>query len=128
MLVSELKINDEYDTVKPTSTLVEAAKKVLGINRGVLVVVDDKDQPLGTLSDSHILMALVESLDCRYETCESHMNPNILSIKLSDNIKQVSEKMKISKPDAVVVVDDSNTFRGYFSPNDYREALLSLSS
>ena len=127
MLVSELKINDEYDTVKPTSTLVEGAKKVLGINRGVLVVVDDKGQ-LGTLSDSHILMALAKSLDCRNETCESHMNSNILSIKLSDNIKQISEKMKISKPDAVVVVDDSNTFRGYFSPNDYREALLSLSS
>ena len=126
MQVSALQIDDEHDTVSPKSTLVEASQKVLELARGVLVVVDE-GKPLGILSDSHILSALSQSLDCRNEICENHMDRNILSVNLNDNLKDVSEMMRVKKPTAVIVVNDLSLFQGYFSPNDYRDALSSLS-
>tara|TARA_R100001163_G_scaffold38285_1_gene29200 strand:+ start:75 stop:458 length:384 start_codon:yes stop_codon:yes gene_type:complete len=127
MQVSQLEIKDEHDTVLPDATLVDASKKILQLARGVLVVVDE-GKPLGTLSDSHILTALSKSLDCRKEACKDHMDTNILSVNLTDNVKDILVLMKMKKPTAVVVVDESQQFIGYFSPNDYREALSSLSS
>lgn len=127
MQVSQLEIKDEHDTILPDATLVDASKKILKLARGVLVVVDE-GKPLGTLSDSHILTALSKSLDCRKEACKDHMDTNILSVNLTDNVKDILVLMKMKKPTAVVVVDESQQFIGYFSPNDYREALSSLSS
>ena len=120
MQVSQLEIKDEHDTVLPDATLVDASKKILQLARGVLVVVDE-GKPLGTLSDSHILTALSKSLDCRKEACKNHMDTNILSVNLTDNVKDILVLMKMKKPTAVVVVDESQQFIGYFSPNDYRE-------
>ena len=114
MQVSALQIDDEHDTVSPKSTLVEASQKVLELARGILVVVDE-GKPLGILSDSHILSALSQSLDCRNEICENHMDRNILSVNLNDNLKDVTEMMRVKKPTAVIVVNDSSLFQGYFS-------------
>ena len=109
MQVSALQIDDEHDTVSPESTLVEASQKVLELARGILVVVDE-GKPLGILSDSHILSALSQSLDCRNEICENHMDRNILSVNLNDNLKDVTEMMREKKPTAVIVVNDSSLF------------------
>jgi hypothetical protein len=47
-----------------------------------------------------------------------------LSDSIADVIKSVNERM----PQAVVAVDDSGAFEGYFSPDDYRQAQSILSA
>ena len=127
MQISELQIDDEHDTISANDPLALAAKKILGLARGVLVVVQD-GKPLGTMSDSHLLLALYSNIDCRDEICKNHMDSNFLAVNLTDTIEEVSKAMKHKKPSAVVVVDESGMLSGYFSPNDYRELLSSLSS
>lgn len=127
MRVSDLEINDEHKIVSPEITLDKAAKEILELGRGVLVVLENR-RPLGILTDSHILLALSESLDCRNEICHNHLDSNFITVKLEDDVKNLSlgAKMRSQKPSSIMVVDDSDNFVGYFSPNDYREALSSL--
>ena len=125
MQVSDLQINDEHKTISPDTTLDVAAKEILELGRGVLVVLEN-GSPLGILTDSHILLALSKSLDCRNETCRNHLDSNFISVSPTNNVKSISLEMRSKKPSSVMVVDDSDTFIGYFSPNDYREALSSL--
>tara|TARA_R110000824_G_scaffold32399_2_gene104641 strand:+ start:261 stop:641 length:381 start_codon:yes stop_codon:yes gene_type:complete len=126
MQVSELEINDEHDVISKESPLSLAAEKILKLARGVLVVIDEENKPLGILSDSHLLSALANEVDAT-EICGEHVDINILCVKLSDNIKDIMD-MRNRKPSAIIVIDEEGLFSGYVSPNDYREALSVIHS
>ncbi|RUA04977.1 MAG: hypothetical protein DSY88_02050 [Candidatus Poseidoniales archaeon] len=49
-----------------------------------------------------------------------------MEVGLDDDIDAMIEKMNARQPHAVVAVDLNGEFSGYFSPNDYREALARL--
>jgi|8_EtaG_2_1085327.scaffolds.fasta_scaffold01893_5 predicted transcriptional regulator len=127
MRISDLNITDEYDTISKHATLSEAAKKILALERGVLVVVDDK-LPMGIVTDSHMLVAMSNDLDCRVEKCEDHLDSNILSVNYNSTVKEAALMMNVKKPIAVTVVDDNLKLVGYFSPNDYRDAIASYNA
>ena len=123
MKVSELVLNDEHDTISPDTSLVEATKKLLSLPRGVLIIVDNGNIPKGVLADAQILRAVAEGLDCNTENCGQHMNTDIMSVGLDTEVSEIVAEMNARKPHAVVAVDSEGSFAGYFSPNDYREAL-----
>ena len=125
MKVSELVLTDEHDTILPDTSLVEATKKLLSLPRGVLIVLGKDKTPKGVLADAQILRAVSEGLDCHKETCASHMNTDIMSVSLDTEVSEIVAEMNARKPHAVVAVDGDGGFAGYFSPNDYREALSS---
>tara|TARA_Y100000588_G_C14182642_1_gene894356 strand:- start:980 stop:1357 length:378 start_codon:yes stop_codon:yes gene_type:complete len=123
MKVSELVLNDEHDTTSPDTSLVEATKKLLSLPRGVLIILGDDKKPKGVLADAQILRAVSEGLDCHSETCGGHMNTDIMEVSLDTEVSDIVNEMNARKPHAVVAVDGDGGFAGYFSPNDYREAL-----
>ncbi|RAH16605.1 MAG: hypothetical protein CMB56_000750 [Methanobacteriota archaeon] len=125
MKVSELVLTDEHDTISPDTSLVEATKKLLSLPRGVLIILDSDNSPKGVLADAQILRAVSEGLDCHSETCANHMNTDIMSVGLNTEVSEIVSEMNARKPHAVVAIDDDGCFAGYFSPNDYREALSS---
>ncbi|HJM45262.1 MAG TPA: CBS domain-containing protein [Candidatus Poseidoniaceae archaeon] len=125
MKVSELVLTDEHDTISPDTSLVEATKKLLSLPRGVLIILGKDKTPKGVLADAQILRAVSEGKDCHKETCASHMNTDIMAVGLDTDVSEIVAEMNARKPHAVVAVDDDGGFAGYFSPNDYREALSS---
>ena len=50
------------------------------------------------------------------------MEMDVLKVALSDSIADVIKSVNERMPQAVVAVDDSGAFEGYFSPDDYRQA------
>jgi len=86
-------------------------------------VLAEENSPKGVISDAHILQAVADGMDCGTETCSSHMDTDIMHVNLDDEINSLVDQMTKRRPNAVVAVDESGTFVGYFSPNDYREAL-----
>ena len=123
MKVSELVLTDEHDTTSPETSLVEATKKLLSLPRGVLIILGDNGKPKGVLADAQILRAVSKGLDCHNETCGGHMNTDIMEVNLDTDVSEIVAEMNARKPHAVVAIDSEGSFAGYFSPNDYREAL-----
>ena len=126
MRISELDIKDEHDSISQESTLTEAAKKVLNLKSGVLVILDG-ETPVGILTDYHLLLSMSKGLNCAEEKCLNHMDSNILSVTSDSKVKDVMLDMHTKKPVAVVVVDEGK-LSGYFSPQDYRTAISSITS
>ena len=126
MRIAELDISDEHETLSIDSTLEEAARILLQMNRGVLILLDSTKIPKGILTDSHLLKSMANGLNPKDEKSSKHMDSNILLVNLDYFVSDIIEDMKLKKPSAVVVVNSNAELQGYFSPQDYSEALTRM--
>ncbi len=120
--ISDLVLSDEHDTIEMSDNLVAAANKLLALPRGVLVVLDGT-KAKGVLTSVQLLRALATGNDMNSEECSSHMDMDMMAVNLTDKLEDLKSELAARRPHAIVAVDDDGNFSGYFSPNDYREAL-----
>jgi predicted transcriptional regulator len=128
ILVSDLVLTDEHETVGLDESISSAAEKLLDLGRGVLVVVGEGNKVKGIVTPNQVLAAVAAGADTSAETCGDHMDADVMEVGLDDNVDDIIETMNERKPHAVVAVDANGEFAGYFSPNDYREALARIES
>jgi predicted transcriptional regulator len=120
--VGDLKLDDEHSTIGLDDTLQEGAKRLITVQNGILVVLDDDQQVKGVLGTKQFLKAFADGKDSKNELCKDHMEMDFLLVHISEKLDAVLEKIKNRQPQAVVAVDDDYTFVGYLSTNDYQEA------
>ncbi len=120
--ISDLDLSDEHDTIDLSASIVDAATKLLALPRGVLVVIED-NKAKGVLTSVQLLRALATGGDMNSETCGLYMDMDFMEVQLGDLLEDLKPKLAERKPHAIIPVDEDGNFAGYFSPNDYREAL-----
>ena len=121
-IVGDLKLDDEHSTIGLEDTLQEGAKRLLTIQNGILVVLDDDNKVKGVLGTKQFLKAFSEGKDASKEQCKEYMEMDFLLVNVKEKLAKVLEKIRQRQPQAVVAVDDNEEFVGYFSPGDYQEA------
>jgi len=121
--VADLTLDDEHMTVGVSDTLQEAAKRLLTISGGIVVVLDDDQRVKGVLGQRQLIKALSEGVEAASAQCHEHMEMDFMQVELKDSIKGVLADIKTRSPQAVVAVDENQEFVGYFSPGDYQEAV-----
>ena len=121
--VADLTLDDEHMTVGLDDTLQEAAKRLLTISGGIVVVLDDDQQVKGVLGQRQLIKALSQGVDASTDQCHQHMEMDFMQVSLSDGLKNVLAEIQQRSPQAVVAVDENSEFVGYFSPGDYQEAV-----
>ena len=127
--VADLDLNDEHMTIGLSDTLKEAAKRLLSIPGGVLVVLADDSKVKGVIGHKQLLLAIDSDADTKNATCAEHMEMDFMEVKLDEDLQVVMQKIRQRSPQAVVAIDEHGDFNGYFSPNDYqasRELVKSL--
>lgn len=120
--ISDLVLDDEHDTIALAASLVEAARKILALPRGVLVVLDG-NKAKGVLTSIQLLQAIADGRDMGETNCGSIMDVDIMEVGLDTLVAEAVKVMTERRPHAIVAVDSDGGFAGYFSPNDYREAM-----
>ena len=118
--VADLDLNDEHMTIGLSDTLKEAAKRLLSIPGGVLVVLADDSKVKGVIGHKQLLLAIDSDADTKNATCAEHMEMDFMEVKLDEDLKVVMQKIRQRAPQAVVAIDEHGDFNGYFSPNDYQ--------
>ena len=121
--VSDLELDDEHAVVGTDTTIVDATKKLVSLQRGILIVLNEDQKVQGIVTSIQILNAVASGDDPSQSTCGHHMDADVMEVPLTDTVGELAQQMAERKPHAVVAVDDDGKFKGYFSPNDYREAL-----
>ena len=121
--VNDLTLDDEHMTVGTSDTLQEAAKRLLTVPGGILVVLDDEQHVKGVIGHRQLVKALGDGVDATAAACHEHMEMDFMKVQLSDDLKTVLADIQLRSPQAVVAVDEHQEFVGYFSPNDYQEAV-----
>ena len=118
--VADLDLNDEHMTIGLSDTLKEAAKRLLSIPGGVLVVLADDSKVKGVIGHKQLLLAIDSDADPKNATCAEHMEMDFMEVKLDEDLQVVLQKIRQRSPQAVVAIDEHGDFNGYFSPNDYQ--------
>ena len=127
--VSDLELDDEHVTIGLEDTLVEGCKRLVSIPSGILVVLDDEDQVKGVIGQRQMHEeAIGNGVDVNETTCKEVMEMDVLKVSLSDSIADVIKSVNERMPQAVVAVNESGAFEGYFSPDDYRQKPIDLIS
>jgi len=125
-LISDLVLTDEHATVGVDDSVVEGTKRLIDLPGGVLIVLGEDDSVKGVLGTKQILVAVAEGRDLSSSTCGENMELDVMQVKMDEKIADVLPVINERKPQAVVAVDADGVFSGYFSPNDYRQAMSKI--
>ena len=121
--VGDLTLDDEHMSVGVDDTLQEAAKRLLTISGGIVVVLGDEHRVKGVIGQRQLIKALSQGVDASAVQCHQHMEMDFMQVQRSDDLKTVLADIQQRSPQAVVAVDENDEFIGYFSPGDYQEAV-----
>lgn len=120
--ISDLVLTDEHDTIELGDNLVNAAKVLLALPRGVLIGLDE-GVAKGVITSVQIVQAVADGKDMSSVLVSDIIDLDIMKVPLNGLLADLVPEMAERRPHAIVAVDDDGKFAGYFSPNDYREAL-----
>ena len=126
--VADLKLDDEHITIGIDDTMAEAARRLLTLSGGILIVLDEDSKTKGVIGNRQFLKALAENINANDVKCSECMEMDFLEVKLSETLKSVLSEIKKRAPQAVVAVEEDGEFVGYFSPSDYQQATSLVSS
>tara|TARA_B100000459_G_scaffold146446_1_gene112769 strand:- start:1695 stop:2165 length:471 start_codon:yes stop_codon:yes gene_type:complete len=126
--VADLKLDDEHITIGIDDTMAEAARRLLTLSGGILIVLDEDSKTKGVIGNRQFLKALAENVNANDVKCSEWMEMDFLEVKLSETLKSVLSEIKKRAPQAVVAVEEDGEFVGYFSPSDYQQATSLVSS
>ena len=126
--VADLELNDEHITAGLSDTLQEAARRLLTVPGGILIVLDDEAKVKGIIGYKQLLLAIDKEIDTKTATCAEHMEMDYMEIRLHEDLVDVLKNIRKRSPQAVVAVDDNGDFSGYFSPSDYQESRAMVKS
>ncbi|MDC3291172.1 CBS domain-containing protein [Euryarchaeota archaeon] len=124
--VSDLILTDEHEVVEMDASIADAASKLLALERGILIVLGEDNMVKGIVTPNQVLSAISGGGDSNDMTVGEYMDADVMEVGQNDNIDDIIVQMNERKPHAVVAVDSDGKFAGYFSPNDYREALAHI--
>nr|AIF04715.1 hypothetical protein [uncultured marine group II/III euryarchaeote KM3_176_C10]AIF18042.1 CBS domain-containing protein [uncultured marine group II/III euryarchaeote KM3_80_H04] len=124
--VSDLILTDEHEVVEMDASIADAASKLLALERGILIVLGEDNMVKGIVTPNQVLSAISDGGDSNDMTVGECMDADVMEVGQNDNVDDIIVQMNERKPHAVVAVDSDGQFAGYFSPNDYREALAHI--
>ena len=121
-VISELSIRDEFASIAAKSTLNEVSR-ILAKNevKAILVVDRGKREAIGIITEQQFLLACATGIDPNKAKVEDYMLTNIIRLRDNTPVDAVLRIVEEKDPDAVIVMTGKRTFKGYLSPQDFRE-------
>ena len=87
--VADLDLNDEHITAGLEDSLQEAAKRLLTVPGGILVILDDESRVKGVIGNKQILTAVVKGVEPISAKCSDYMEIDFMEIKHNQNLSEV---------------------------------------
>lgn len=120
--VGDLNLEDEHITVGVSDTLQEAARRLLTVPGGILIVLGDDSKVKGVMGYKQFLIAIDKQIDTTTATCGEYMELDFMEVSNNETLKSALKKIRQRTPQAVVAVDSNGEFSGYFSPSDFKKS------
>ena len=120
--VGDLNLEDEHITVGVSDTLQEAARRLLTVPGGILIVLGDDSKVKGVMGYKQFLIAIDKQIDTTTATCGEYMELDFMEVSNNETLNSALKKIRQRTPQAVVAVDPNGEFSGYFSPSDFKKS------
>jgi len=123
--VSDMSITDEHIVVEAKTKVGDICQK-LSNNPSNAVLIMGKGEITGVLTAKDILQHLALGKNVGKMKVEKIMRKKIMTFNKDEKLSVALDVMSKERPDAMVVVDSDQSFIGYFSAEDYRDATRRL--
>lgn len=111
-------------TVNPVNTIYDALKKVDANKKGFLIVIDNENLFLGTLTDGDIRRAFIKGTDIN-DTIETIYNKDSVKIYWNDEFSKVIEIFKSSKIEFLPIINEADRLTNIITKSNMHILLLS---
>ncbi len=120
--IGDLDLGDEFALLPFTSVLADVAKALSPVRNSAVLIRGKKGAGIsGIIKVQTLLEKLAENVDPLTVKASSIMLTNLLRIRVDIPLSRAVREITERKPDAVLVLDKSNTFVGYLSAGDFRK-------
>lgn len=125
--VVEMEITDEYVFIGARTRGDTVAKKMVNLGEhGVALIINRKQNVVGYISRNEILALAARGISPKKISAKQLMCRDFMEISGDETLEKVVPMIANRYPEVIVVVDLDGTCIGYFSKNDYRDALAGL--
>ncbi|RLS63191.1 MAG: pyridoxal-phosphate dependent enzyme [Planctomycetota bacterium] len=114
-LIARRHLEREDFCLSPTIPVVQAIKRMRMYSISQMAVIDEKDNVVGILDETDVLMALVHDRDCANKPVRDFMSSRVESIR---PMASVNDLLPIFRADRVAVVSDEKHFYGLITKID----------
>jgi CBS domain-containing protein len=108
----------EVETIAPTATVLDAARRMRDLDIGFLPVCQSDDTPVGTLTDRDIVVRAGAEERPLHTPVEEVMTGEVIACRPSDDLERAEELMRTNQVSRVLVVDDDGRIAGVISLAD----------
>lgn len=115
-------------TVRPTTTVEEAAQKLLDNDIGSVVVVDGENTLEGILTTTDFVDIVAKSQPKAETTVERYMTSDVITTTVQESIQDVADEMIEESIHHMPVVDDREGVIGMITTTDLASYISSLQS
>ncbi|MEM2899850.1 MAG: CBS domain-containing protein [Thermoplasmata archaeon] len=125
--VGDLEITDEYKVLGDKASIREVADELLKLKRGIVIVLDKSNEPIGVIYPQLILQRIANGEDLTKMNAKEIVDKNILILNKSDDFEKRTGDITLYTPAAILVNDKDGKLVGYLSPSDYKKAMKMIS-
>ena len=110
-------------TIKPSSTLLDALKKIDKNKKGFLIVIDDDNKVIGTLTDGDLRRGFIDGQSIN-ELVKNVFNKNFIQVCINENFGKIIEIFKNSKIQFLPIHDEDNILKNIITKKNVHALLL----
>lgn len=94
------------ETVRPTSTIAEAARQMCAHSVGALVITGEGDDtPQGIITDRDLAWMVSEGLDPKVATVDQFVRGRLATVHLTEDVGEVTKRMRAAGVRRLPVLD-----------------------
>ena len=125
--VSDMSITDEHVIIPLKSTFQDVAARLVEAPSAAVLIHDAQvGRIVGVITSRDLFAVCAEGRPAHKEKVAKRMCTNLMELGTRTSLTEALERMRVERPAAVLVMGDEGQFAGYFSPEDYREAVRKL--
>ena len=125
--IYEMDITDEFDLANVDLTADAVAKKLQTLgDDGVVLVSREEGEVIGYITKQEIVNMVAEGCHPTEVYADQIMNTDFMEVVSEETLGDVLPMIAERYPNAIVVIDYERKCVGYFSKNDYKDALAGL--
>jgi tetratricopeptide (TPR) repeat protein len=125
--ISDMNITDEFFMVGSNATVNTIAQNLQNLGEGgVVLVTRVQNEVVGYITENEILNSVALGNNPQGTTATEIMSTDYMEVMGDENLGTVLPMISEQYPNAIIVIDFNRQCIGYFSKNDYKDALAGL--
>ncbi len=125
-MIKEMDIHDEFVLLDCDVTVATVASKLKEIGETGVILITEIDEVIGFVSQNEILEAVAAGGNPAKLKAFEIMNTDFVEVLEDEKLGHILPIIAQSYPNAIVVIKENRDCVGFFSKNDYKDAMATM--